>query len=84
MGVTDDSPLLDAPLQQLEGALIDEFLRTHGCDRSHLVTLSEVERITLLKEASVYASGRLSEVESRAHLVHDLHHHGGVAKHGAE
>ena len=38
-----------------------------------LAELPEAVRLALLKEASRYASGKLCEVESRAHLVHELH-----------
>ena len=31
------------------------------------------EADALMKEAAAYASGRLTEVETRAHLVSDLH-----------
>ncbi len=68
----ETSPL-QAPLGQLERALIDEFVRGRGYDPAHLAGLPEEERETLLKEASVYASGRLTEVESRSHFIHEIH-----------
>ena len=61
------------PHAQLERTLIEEFLNGRGY---HLNTLNELPREqanALMKEASVYASGRLTEVETRAHLVGDLH-----------
>ena len=61
------------PHAQLERALIEEFLNDRGY---HLNTLHELpleQSNALMKEASAYASGRLSEVETRAHLVGDLH-----------
>ena len=60
----------------LERSIIDEFLRARGHDPAHLHALPPAERDALLTEASVYASGRLSEIESRAHFVHDLHEGG--------
>jgi hypothetical protein len=69
-----DATPLQAPLEQLERALIDEFLQARGLDASALAALPERERELLLKEASVNASGRLAEVESRSHFVHDLAH----------
>lgn len=68
-----DRPPLEAPLGQLERALIDEFLRVRGYDPDRLSDLPEPERERLLKEASVYASARLTEVEARSRFLHDLH-----------
>ena len=61
------------PLAQLEIAFIEEYLHDRG---HHLNTLRDLPRDqanALMKEASAYASGRLTEVETRAHLVEDLH-----------
>jgi hypothetical protein len=68
-----DVPAVEAPLGQLERALIDEFLRTRGYDPHKLTELPEQEREALLKQASLYASSRLTEVESRSHFVHEMH-----------
>jgi hypothetical protein len=67
---------LEAPLAQLERALIEEFVRARTHNRVNLSDLPEHERTTLLKDASVYASARLAEIESRSQIVQDLH--GGV------
>lgn len=67
-----DRPLED-PNAQLETALIDEFLRARGSDRHKLQGLPEDEATRLMKEASAYATARLSELESRAHFVHEIH-----------
>jgi hypothetical protein len=61
------------PTEQLEEALIDEFLKARGHGRQSIHTLPEDEARHLLTEASVYASSKLSEVEARAHYVHELH-----------
>jgi len=76
----EDSPAhaAEAPLAQLERALIDEYLRGRGYDRSTLASLTSAERHALLKEASSFASGRLSEVETRSQFVHELHDGGEV------
>jgi hypothetical protein len=61
------------PLAQLERAFLEEYLTGRGY---HLNTLQELpveQANALMKEASAYASGRLTEVETRAHLVADLH-----------
>lgn len=64
---------LEPPLGQLERALIDEFVRARGYDPLTLAGLPEGERERLLTEASVYASGKLMEVEARSHFLDDLH-----------
>ena len=63
----------DAPLGQLERSFIDEYVRTRGHDPRALSALPAPERDALLRDASVYASSKLCEVESRSHLVHELH-----------
>lgn len=68
-----DNRAVDAPLGRLERALIDEFVRARGYDPLELADLPEGERERLLKDASVYASGKLMEVEARSHLLDELH-----------
>ena len=69
----DVSPMQD-PERRLEQTLIDEFVRMRGHEPAALNTLPDAERARLLAEASVYAAGKLAEVEARAHFVHELHH----------
>jgi hypothetical protein len=57
-------------------ALIDQFVRTAGYDPSMLTDLPEEERTRLLAEASVFASGRLMEVEARSHFLDEIHDDG--------
>jgi hypothetical protein len=64
---------LEDPNAQLETALIDEFLRTRGLDRAKLQDLPEAQAGQLRKEASAYATARLTELESRAHFVRGIH-----------
>jgi hypothetical protein len=64
----------DHPLALLELAFIAEFLQGRGYTPSTLHQLPEDQAHALLKEASLYASGKLAEVESRAHYVDDMHH----------
>ena len=63
----------EPPLAELERALMNEFLQRRGHDLESVHQLPETEAHALLKEASIYASGRLEEVESRAHYVEGLH-----------
>ena len=69
----DYTSALEDPLGQLERAFIEEFVRREGHDPLMLHELPESQRHALLKDASTYASGKLTEVESRAHFVHDIH-----------
>jgi hypothetical protein len=68
-----DTSVLEDPLGRLERALIDEFVRRQGHDPVRLHELPEPQRHAILKDASTYAAGKLTEVESRAHFVHDIH-----------
>ena len=65
-------PLQD-PNGPLESQLINEFLRTRGYDLRSLDRLPDDERRRLLREASLYAAGKLTEIEARAHFVDALH-----------
>jgi hypothetical protein len=66
---------LEAPLGQIEQSLIDEFLHSRSHDRHTVEALPEPERHALLAEASVYASSKLTEVESRSHYLNELRDH---------
>ena len=72
-GEHSDDPIHSDPLAQLEQAFIVEFLQGRGHTLSSLHDLSGEAANRLLREASLYASGRLTEVESRAHFVTDIH-----------
>ncbi len=65
--------MLQTPLSQLERALIDEFVRARGHDPHKLSEVPEPERSALLKDASTYASLKLTEVESRSHFLDEIH-----------
>lgn len=66
-------PIFSDPLAQLEQAFIAEYLQRRGHTLSSLQALPGELSNALLREASLYASGRLTEVESRAHFVIDIH-----------
>ena len=61
------------PLSELERAFMAEFLQDRGHTLESVQMLPPAQARVLLLEASVYASCRLTEVESRAHFVHDMH-----------
>jgi hypothetical protein len=64
---------MEPPLACLEQSLIDEFIRLRGYDPARLGNLVGADRDALLKAASLYASGKLCEVETRSHFLHELH-----------
>jgi hypothetical protein len=66
-------PDIRTPLDQLERSLVHEYLLMRGHDEHSLSRLTEPERHELLKQASSYASGKLSEVELRSRFAHGLH-----------
>jgi hypothetical protein len=57
----------------LEKSLIEAYLKGKGYTREDLKKLPEAEAKQLMKEASVYASGKLAELEERAHFLQELH-----------
>jgi hypothetical protein len=57
----------------LERALIAEFLQNRGHTHDSLLALPDADRHAIMKQASLYASMRLTEVESRARYIDDLH-----------
>jgi hypothetical protein len=61
------------PNAGLERALIDDFIRARGYDPSRLKELPEEQRQRLQRDASRHAAARLTEMEARAHYVHELH-----------
>jgi hypothetical protein len=68
-----DARPLEPPLGELERALIEEYVRARGYDPLRLADLTEPERNHLLADASVYASGKLGEVEARSHFLDEIH-----------
>ena len=69
---TDSAPL-EEPLAELERQLISEYLAAVGQDLHTLLTRHDDEATKLLTEASLYATSKLTEVESRSHYLRSLH-----------
>jgi len=57
----------------LEDMLIETYLEGKGYKMEDLKNLQEKEAKQLMKEASTYASGKLTEVEVKARLLQVLH-----------
>jgi hypothetical protein len=68
-----DVPPLDEPQAQLERHLIDDYLLGLGHDPDAVRTRSDPAARKVLTDAAQYAALKLTEVESRAHFVLDLH-----------
>ena len=73
MGKEPGQQPLQDPNGLLESELINEFLRTRGYDLQSVENLPDDERRRLLRQASMHAAGRLTEIEARAHFVDELH-----------
>jgi hypothetical protein len=73
MDIDRSDPIVKDVLAPLETTLIDEFLRSSGHDPTVVRAWPPERREPLMKQASAYASGKLAEVEARAHFVHGLH-----------
>ena len=69
----DSSASLEEPLAELERQLISEFLAAAGQDFHALLMRHDEAATRILTEASLYASARLTEVESRSHYLRKLH-----------
>lgn len=75
-----DTPPQNDPHADLERAFIEEYLHARQQTLATLKHLPVSEADEMLKEASLFASGRLTEVESRAHLVEAIHRTEPVAR----
>ena len=68
-----DQPLMEDTHAFLEHTLIEAYLKGKGHTLDDLKKLPEAEAKQLMLEASTYASGKLAEIEVRAHLVEEIH-----------
>jgi len=66
-------PIMEDIHAFLEMTLIEAYLKGKGYTLEDLQKLPEVEAKQLMKEASTYASGKLAEVEVKAHFMQELH-----------
>jgi len=66
-------PLMEDIHAFLEKTLIEAYLKGKGYVLDDLKKLPEAEARQLMREASTYASGKLAEVEVKAHFMQELH-----------
>jgi hypothetical protein len=64
---------LEEPLAELERRLIDEYLRGAGYEPEVLRASHDETARKLLVAAAVYAATKLTEIETRANYVRDIH-----------
>lgn len=57
----------------LEWAYLEEHLKGLGFSLEELRTLPSERAKAIMRDASLFASLRMSEVEARSHLVEELH-----------
>jgi hypothetical protein len=65
-----ESIVVADPEGVLERAFIADYLRTHPVDDGNYQTQKGA---AVMREAAIYASGRLAEIEARAHFIHEIH-----------
>ncbi|MEI7770945.1 MAG: hypothetical protein WCI67_13185 [Chloroflexales bacterium] len=65
--------VLPPPGGELEQAYINEYLMGLGYRPEDLRTLPATQRHDLLCAASMFASTKLADVETRSHLIEEMH-----------
>jgi hypothetical protein len=73
MTTDPDVPPLEEPLAELERRLIDEYVRNLGLEPEVVRNRTDESAKQILTDAAQHAALKLTEVESRAHYVRDLH-----------
>ena len=71
--LTPSETALDEPRARLEKIYLQAYLRAKGCTLQSLHELPDEEAKRLMTEASIYASSRLAEIETREQLLNELH-----------
>ena len=64
---------IEDPQAGLERALIEEYLKEHGCDLTTIDLKSPGDRRALLVQAAQYAAVKLAEIDARSAYVDELH-----------
>lgn len=63
----------EIPESKLERIFIDAYITGKGYELDRLHELPEAEYKQLMIDASMYASAKLAELETRAHFVKEIH-----------
>jgi hypothetical protein len=72
MATNDDRGAIEEPLAHLERALITAYVAGAGERLDDLLSRDDDHARRLLVDATVFAAGRLTEVEARSHYLHSL------------
>ena len=72
MTVHPPTPGSHDPHADLERALFEEYLRSHGHTWESVAALPAPRQNEVLRAAAAYASFKLSEIESRAQFVESI------------
>ena len=67
-----DRPPIQEPLAELERELITAYVAGAGQDLQQLLGRDDDQARSLLAAASLYATARLTEVETRSHYLRSL------------
>jgi hypothetical protein len=67
-----DLPPVEEPLAALERELITAYVAAAGKELQQLLAQDDDEARSLLAAASLYATARLAEVETRSHYLRSL------------
>ena len=65
--------MMEDPQAQLARLYIEEYLRSKSFTTKTLRDLPEEQARRLMVEASTYAALKLAEVETRAHMMGEIH-----------
>ncbi len=68
-----DGGPIEEPLALLERRLISEYVQARGYTLEVLHARDDAEARRILAEASLHATTKLAEVETRSHLLKELH-----------
>lgn len=72
MTTPSDRAPIEEPLAQLERQLMSEYVAAAGEDFHALLNRHDAEATRLLTQASLFATSRLTEAESRSHYLRAL------------
>ncbi len=73
MTIEKDTPAPEEDVHaRLENHLIDEYLSQKGYTRKSLADLPQAEARKIMYSASMYASGKLAEIENRSRYNDEL------------
>ena len=72
--MTNDGGLMQDRTAQLETEFINEYLVRFGHDPEVVRRSDDPKMRTLLREATLHASGQLATVAARARLLEDMQH----------